>query len=205
VSADAQEEPEVFTQVLKELCLVVQAKRSSSFQQDFNLVTAIRILVMSFHQPCVNLSIRVPTDSLQHNDDGNEELLLFVQDTQVDVAVSNIMKRKSFCIEVISNTTHLHCELSVARASVGVRGSQEGHWVVTFLDDQHTHHFLVAVYDEVAAEFVRVFVQLYQLLLVDAAQVTAVGANHDGDFSQGGGESVSVAVDFASDDTDQWS
>ena len=41
VGADAQEEPEVFAQVLQELSLVVQAKRSSSFQQDFNLVTAI--------------------------------------------------------------------------------------------------------------------------------------------------------------------
>lgn len=205
MGADAQKEPEVFTQVLQELGLVVQSKGSSSFQQDFNLVTAIRILIMSFHQPCVNLSIRVPTNSLQHDDNGNEELLLLVQDTEVDVAISNVMQRESFCVEVVSNTTHLHCEFSVARAPVGVRGSEEGDWVVTFLDDKHTHHFLVAVYDEVAAEFVRVFVQLYQLLLVDAAQVTAVGADHDGDFSQGGGESVSVAVDFACDDTDQWS
>jgi hypothetical protein len=90
---------------------------------------------MSFHQPCVNLSIRIPTYSLQHDDNGNEELLLFVQNTQVDVSVSNIMEREGFCIEVISNTTHLHCELSVSRAPVGVRGSQEGDWVVTFLDD----------------------------------------------------------------------
>jgi hypothetical protein len=41
VGADAQKEPEVFAQVLQELGLVVQAKRSSRFQQDLNLVTAI--------------------------------------------------------------------------------------------------------------------------------------------------------------------
>jgi hypothetical protein len=57
VGADTQKKPEVFAQVLQELGLVVQTEGSSSFQQDFNLVTAIRILIMSFHQPCVNLSI----------------------------------------------------------------------------------------------------------------------------------------------------
>ena len=64
VGADAEEEPEVFAEVLEELGLIVQSEGSSSFEQDFNLVTSIRILVMSFHQPGVNLSIRVATDSL---------------------------------------------------------------------------------------------------------------------------------------------
>ena len=70
------------------------------------------------------------------------------------------MESESFGVEVISYTTHLDGKLCIARATVGVRGSEECDGVVALLDDEHTGNFLVAVYDEVAAEFVGVFIEL---------------------------------------------
>lgn len=46
---------------------------------------------MASHESSVNLSVRVPADGFEDDDDGNEELLLLVQNSQVDVAVSDIM------------------------------------------------------------------------------------------------------------------
>ncbi len=70
------------------------------------------------------------------------------------------MESEGFGVEVISYTTHLDGKLSVSGTTIGIWGSEEGDGVVSFLDDEHTDNFLVAVYDEVAAEFVGVFIEL---------------------------------------------
>ena len=78
------------------------------------------------------------------------------------------MEGEGLSVEVLPHAAHLHCELGVSWAPVGVGGTQEGHGVVSLLKDQHTDHLLVAVYDEIATEFVAVLCQLYQLLLLEA-------------------------------------
>ncbi len=43
------------------------------------------------------------------------------------------MKSKGFGVKVVSNTSHLNSKLSVAWATISIRGSYKGNWVVSFL------------------------------------------------------------------------
>jgi hypothetical protein len=61
----------------------------------------------------------------------------------------------------------LHGELSVSGTSVGVGRSEEGYWVVSLLDDQHSYDLLVTVHDEITSEFIGVFTDLDEVLLVE--------------------------------------
>lgn len=45
------------------------------------------------------------------------------------------MKGKGFGVEILSHAAHLDCELGVAWSPVGVRGSEEGNGIVSFLQD----------------------------------------------------------------------
>lgn len=75
---------------------------------------------MSFHQPGVDFPVRVASESFKDNNDGNEELLLFVENTQVNVSISNIVKSESFSIKVFADTPHLNCELCVPWTPVSI-------------------------------------------------------------------------------------
>ena len=83
------------------------------------------------------------------------------------------MQSDSLCVKVISNTSHLHSEFSVSRASVCVGWPQESNRVVSLLDDQHSHDFLVTVDNEVPSKLVRILVSLNELFLAQVSQVTA--------------------------------
>lgn len=46
---------------------------------------------MSLHQSGVDFSIRKSSNGFEYDDNGNEELLFLVKDTQVDVTIGDIM------------------------------------------------------------------------------------------------------------------
>ena len=77
---------------------------------------------MSFHESGVYLSVRKGSDGFQEDDDGAKELLLFVQNSQIDIAVCDVVKSESLGEAVFSDTSHLHCELCISWTSVGVGG-----------------------------------------------------------------------------------
>ncbi len=181
-SANAQQQSEILTQILQELSLVIQSEGSSCFEQHLNLVAPVRVLVVAFHKSGVDLPVGVASNGLEQNDDGNEELLFLVQYTQVNVTVSDVMQSESLSVEIVPHTSHLHCEFSVPRASVGVRGSQKCHWIISLLNYQHSHYLLVTVHNEVSSELVGILTFLNQFLLAQPCQVTAVGHHHDRNF-----------------------
>lgn len=94
------------------------------------------------------------------------------------------MKSESFGVEIVSDATHLNCELSVPRATICVRRSEKSNGIVSFLNDEHSDYFLIAIYDEVTSELIGIFVKFDQFLLAKPAQMTAVGSDHDWDFTQ---------------------
>ena len=55
--ADAEKQSKVFTDVLKELSLTVEAKRATSLDKNLEFVTAVRVRIVSLHESCVNLSV----------------------------------------------------------------------------------------------------------------------------------------------------
>lgn len=55
--ADAKKQSKVFTDVLEELSLTVEAKRATGLDKNFEFVTAVRVRVVSFHESCINLSV----------------------------------------------------------------------------------------------------------------------------------------------------
>lgn len=67
------------------------------------------------------------------------------------------MKREGLGVEVVPDAAHLNSKFGVARPAIGVRGAEEGNWVVPLLQNQHPYHLLIAVNNEVSSVFVRIF------------------------------------------------
>ena len=55
--ADAQQKAEVLADVLEELRLRVEAQRAASFDEYFEFVAAIRVIVVALHEAGVHLSV----------------------------------------------------------------------------------------------------------------------------------------------------
>lgn len=71
------------------------------------------------------------------------------------------MQSEGFGIEIIPYASHLDCVLGVTLTSVSVRRSKEGYWIVSFLNDQHSYYFFIAVYDKISAELVGILIYFY--------------------------------------------
>ena len=82
---------------------------------------------------------------------------------------------------VWSNGSHLDTVLSVGGTSVGETWSDDGHWVVSALHDQHSDELLDTVDDEVATHLVGLLLVLDEVVWGHVVQVASVGLQHDGE------------------------
>lgn len=55
--ADAQQKAEVLANVLEELRLCVEAQRAASFDEDFEFVAAVGVVVVALHEASVDLAV----------------------------------------------------------------------------------------------------------------------------------------------------
>lgn len=118
--ADAQQKSEVLPNILQKLGLSVQAQVPSRLDQDLQLITAVRIIIVAFHQASVDLSIGEISNSFEDDNNGAKEFLFLIEDPEVDVSIGDVVEGESFGIEIISDASHLHCEFCISGASVGI-------------------------------------------------------------------------------------
>lgn len=109
----------------------------------------------------------------------DEELLLLVYEFERAVTVAQVMKSESLGEKVITDASHLHSVRCKELASIDEATSFESHWVVSLIHNEHADNSLIAIDNEVAAEFVHVFFFLDQLLFGCAAQIAVFRPHHD--------------------------
>ena len=63
--ADSQKKAEVLADVLQELGLSIQSKRSTSLDEHLQLIAAVRVVIVALHQPGVDLAVRKIADGLE--------------------------------------------------------------------------------------------------------------------------------------------
>ena len=81
------------------------------------------------------------------------------------VSITQIVKCECLSEEIISNTSHLNCILSVEFSSVDKVRSHKGHWIVSLSHDEHSHDSLIAIDNEIASKLSHVFMLLNEFLL----------------------------------------
>ena len=140
------------------MCLSVQPQWPSCSHQHFQFVTAIRILVISFHQLSVNFSVRNIGNTFENDNNGTQKFLLFVQNTQIYISVWDVVKSESLSEEILPNASHLNCIFCVSRTSISVRRSKKTNRIISFLQHQHTHDLFVSIDYKIPSEFVGIFV-----------------------------------------------
>ena len=83
--------------------------------------------------------------------------MLLVNKLEAAVSISLIMHCHSLSMHIFSHTPHLNSVRSEETTSVTEIAAREAYWVVSLGDNEHSHDLFISVYNEVASEFVHVF------------------------------------------------
>ena len=119
---------------------------------------------MALHQSILDLLVSHFYQRLQNHNEGDQELLLPVQDPQEYAAVVQLVQGDRLRVQILAHALHLDRELREAGSPVDVARPDKAYGVVALLRDQHADQLFVAVYDKLAAELVRILVVGGQLL-----------------------------------------
>ncbi|KAH3686322.1 hypothetical protein WICPIJ_002684 [Wickerhamomyces pijperi] len=154
-------------------------EHDSELVTEFQTIGQERVLDVGTYYAVEDLSVRDLDQGLQDHHDRHQVLVLSPGESEGDVTVVQVMQDVCLGCLIWSDGSDLDTEVGVSGTSVGERRTDDGHRMVTTLDNQHSDKLLDTVDDEVTTHLVGLLLGLDQLIRRELLQVTAVGLQHD--------------------------
>jgi len=172
------------TQIAQALVFGVERQALADSKKDFNTITDFAVGGISLDEFIVDLNIGGFQESLEEDDNGNQEFLFPIHDTQADVTIIGIVQTEIFGVEIISHTLHLDDVASEGGVLLFDTGSHEGDRVVLFGSDEHSDEFFQTINDEISSKFVAIFVLFDEFFVGELGQMAERASNHDRNIGQ---------------------